>query len=380
MDSTENQEPLTLKEDSQQTGPTKGVQRSRPIITRASKVSKRRQGKLGLPRWTFGGCLVIFVLLAIYSMIVIVFPLGLGVYHGLQERALLNLQEAQLHYERGVVDIEGQQYELAIAEFEHTLRLDPTHRQARDALRDAKTTLLAQPTPTSGAVNEAITAILVEVDGLAQEERWQEVVDRLTQVRSLGSDFQAQQISDLFYIANYQLGLELVSIGQVEEGLAAFQQALAERPDDPDVTYQLDLASLYRSAQFSWGSDWAGTIDYLEQLYTLRPDYLNAEYLLYQAYESYGDQFANNLDWCQAEAQYMQAALLRPEAAIQSKQQEAANLCAEAGSGNQLPCPRRLPRRLPHWWSRRRLRCWLLPRFQIPRLSPRAIRPSRLVV
>jgi TolB protein len=266
--------------------------------------------------------------LAFACVFVIFLAIGaVAVYQGLQERATLTRQQAVVHYERGLAHLEGGQYELAIAEFEHTLSLDPTHREARDALREAKTTIVSQPTPTSATLQEATIAILAEAETLALEQKWQEVIQRLTQLRDLAPDFENQKVSDLFHTAYFNLGRQLVREGQVNEGIRAFEQAVAERPGDPEASLEIDLASLYVSAEATWGVDWPSTIDFLEQLYTLTPDYLDVANRLYQAYESYGDTLMTEDAWCLAELQYEQATLLEPGAAVQARWDEAAFLC-----------------------------------------------------
>jgi hypothetical protein len=269
------------------------------------------------------GCLLAFT-----CVVLIFLAIGaVAAYQGLQERLALTREQAIIHYQRGLTHMEAGEYELAIAEFEHTLRLDPTHREARDALRDAKTIALAQPTPTSATLHEATIAILAEAEALAQEQKWQEVVLRLSQLRDLAPDFETQKVADLLYTAYFSLGMQLVSEGQINEGLHAFEQALAERPGDPEASHQLDLASLYVSAQATWGADWPSTVDFLEQLYTLNPDYLDVSTILYQAYETYGDALVAEEAWCLAELQYEQSAMLKPGPAIQAKWDEAALLC-----------------------------------------------------
>jgi TolB protein len=293
----------------------------------ASEEPVQAEGASNGRRWTLGraagSCLLAF------SCVVLIF-LAIGAtatYQGLQERAALNRQEAETHYQRGLAHMEAGEYELASAEFEHTLRLNPTHRGARDALREAKTLALAQPTPTSATLNEATNAILTEAETLVQDQNWEEAAQRLTQLHDLAPDFESQQVADLSYTAYFNLGIQLVSEGQVNEGVHAFEQAVAERPGDPEASRQLDLASLYVSAQATWGGDWPSTIDFLEQLYTLTPDYLDVANLLYQAYEDYGDALVDEDAWCLAELQYKEAALLQPSTTIQAKWDEAARLC-----------------------------------------------------
>ena len=276
------------------------------------------------PLWrAIGGCLLAFICVVLIYLAIG----GAAVYQGLQERAALNQQEAATHYQRGLDHVKAGEYELAIAEFEHTLRLDPTHREARDALREAKTIALAQPTPTSATLNQAQAAILTEAEALVQAQKWPEAVQRLSQLRDLAPDYQAQRVADLLYTANFNLGLQQTKEGRVDEAVHAFEGALAERPGDPEASRQLDLASLYVSAQATWSANWPDTINFLEQLYTLAPDYLDVKSRLYQAYEAYGDALAAEEAWCLAELQYAEAARLQPGAAIQSKWDEAVRLC-----------------------------------------------------
>jgi hypothetical protein len=252
---------------------------------------------------------------------------GVAVYEGLQERAHLTRQEAEAHYQRGLEQVQATAYELAIAEFEHALRLDPTHREAREALREAKTIALAQPTPTSATLNEALHTILAEAESLVEQQAWGSAVERLYQLRDLDSSFEAERVSRLLFEANRNLGEQLLGEGQVAEAHQAFERALRERPDAADVSRQFDLASLYLSARSAWGNDWPLAINYLEQLYTLVPDYVDVAQLLFQAYDSYGDALAAEGAWCQAEPQYMQAMMLQPERSVQDKQADAKQRC-----------------------------------------------------
>lgn len=252
---------------------------------------------------------------------------GIAVYQGLQERNQLTRQEAEAHYQRGVEHVQAAAYELAVAEFEHALRLDPTHRQAREALRDAKTIAMAQPTPTSATLNEALRTILAEAESLVEQQAWAAAAERLYQLRDLDAAFEPERVSRLLFESNRSLGEQLLAQGQVAEAHQAFERALSEQPGDADVSRQYDLASLYVSARSAWGTDWPLAINYLEQLYTLVPDYVDVAQLLFQAYDAYGDSLAAQGMWCEAEPQYMQAAMLQPGRTVQDKQADAKQRC-----------------------------------------------------
>jgi TolB protein len=270
-----------------------------------------------------GGCLLAFACIVLVYLAIG----GVAVYQGLQERTELTRQEAETHYQRGLEHMQAAAYELAMAEFEHALRLDPTHRQAREALRDAKTIAMAQPTPTSATLNEALHAILAEAESLVGQQAWAAAAERLAQLRDLDPTFETERVSQLLYEANRNLGEQLLAQGQVAEAHQAFERALRERPADPEISRQFDLASLYVSARAAWGTDWPKAINFLEQLYTLVPDYADVVNLLFQAYDAYGDTLAAQGLWCDAEPQYMQAIMLQPDRAVQDKQADAKRQC-----------------------------------------------------
>ena len=307
------------------------------VSTQSSRQTNRRPFLSFLsPRWSIGralgGCLIAFVCVVLFYTAIG----GVAVYNGLQERAALNQQEAVDHYERGVAHMQNEEYELAIAEFEHALRLDPTQREARDALRDAKTTAVAQPTPTSATLNEALVSILAEAETLVADQKWPEAAARLTQLRDLDANFERDRVSDLLHEASMNMGRQQVAAGQVDSGVLAFQQALIERPDDVEAGKQLELASLYASAKAAWGVQWPDAINYLEELYALDPNYLDVAELVHQSYESYGDDLSSEGAWCLAEKQYNAAVLLRPGDAIKAKRVEAEDLCEKIAANPTL--------------------------------------------
>jgi tetratricopeptide (TPR) repeat protein len=299
--------------------------------TRAPASSKTGQASVGrtarhlrLPsRRSAGGCLLAFIC-------VVVAYLAIGsaaVYQGLQERTAMTQQEAEVHYQRGLEHVQKGDYELAIAEFEHALRLDATHRQAREALRDAKTVAMAQPTATSATLNQALSSILAEAESFVQQQMWPEAVERLSQLRDLDPDFETARVGEMLYETSYKLGMQLVQRGQLEEAGQAFERALQERPGDAEASRQLDMVSLYKTAKTAWAVNWPEVVSSLEKLHGLAPDYLDVNDLLYQAHEGYGDDLAAQVSWCEAETQYSQAAMLRPGAAIQDKQADAKQRC-----------------------------------------------------
>ena len=170
-------------------------------------------------RFTFrrvlGGCLGMLVCLGVlYGGIAF-----LAVRQGLQERALNNQTEAEQHYQRGQEHLANNSIELAIAEFERAINLNPNMLSARQALREAQRIALTQPTPTSQTRSVAVANFFDRAKTQIDEQNWAEATKILAQVRGLDPDFQPEQVSDMLYNANYQLGLQLVASEQMDEAI-----------------------------------------------------------------------------------------------------------------------------------------------------------------
>ncbi len=279
-------------------------------------------------RFTFrrllGGCLVMLLCLGLlYGGIGF-----LAVRQGLQERALNNQTEAQQHYQRGQEYLANNSIELAIAEFERAISLNPNLLSARQALREAKRIALTQPTPTSETRSAAVAGFFDQAETQISEQNWAEAVQTLAQVRGLDPDFQPEQVSEMFYNANYQLGLQLVASEQLDEALTAFAEALAERPDDTQIAAEQTKASLYIDGLAAEQEDIERAVEIFDQLYKLDPNYLDAKQHLWRAHEFFGDELVKTNAWCQAEIQYLEANTIQPSNTLEIKANNAQNNCS----------------------------------------------------
>jgi hypothetical protein len=271
------------------------------------------------------GCLGVFLCgLVFYGGIGL-----LGAYHGLQERYLVTQAEAESHYQKGQEHLANDSLDLAIAEFELALSLNPNLLAAREALRNAQQAAQAQPTPTSETRSAAAESILVEAEGHLAEEDWGAAVEKLTQVRDLDPDYQPEQVSDLIFTANYQLGLQLLGPDQMEQAVLALEAALSERPDDPEVKVELAKALLYLDG--TTAADNEAAVEALSQLYRDDAGYFDVKQRLFRAHEAWGDDLINQQEWCQAQAQFIEAALIQPSAGLDTKTELSARRCQEGG-------------------------------------------------
>jgi Tol biopolymer transport system component len=266
-------------------------------------------------RRLLSGCLVTLVCLGLIYGGVALF----AVWEGLQERAVNTQTESLQHYQKGQEYLANNAVELAIAEFERALSLNPNFSAARQALREAQRIAQAQPTPTSETRSVAVANFLTLAETQISERNWTGAVQTLSQVRGLDPDYQSKYISDLLYTAHYQLGLQLVSPEQPEEALAAFEQALAEHPDDAQVLAAQAKILLYLEGIAVEQNDPEKAVEIFDQLYQLDNNYLNVKDHLWRAYESFGDKLVNTREWCRAEANYTAARQLQPSQALQAK-------------------------------------------------------------
>ena len=261
---------------------------------------------------------------------------GVGVYQGLQKRAALRREAAAEHYARGLAHMQADQYELAMAEFEMALQLDPSVEGARARLVEAQWRSQPIPTPTSiptPQLEEPITDQLYE-QALSCYEKgdWEGVLAALEELRSIEPEYEAEKVGALLYDVLYRRGQALAAEGRLEEALRSFDQALTWHPESEEALEQRERLSLYLAGLGFWGADWAQATEAFAQLYALDASYRDVAERLYQAHLAYGDYAAEEGDWCLAEAQYAKTLELRADPTVQERRVEASERCAMASA------------------------------------------------
>jgi tetratricopeptide (TPR) repeat protein len=279
-------------------------------------------------RWSrlLVGCLSILVCIGLFYG-------GIGaiaVYQGIQERASEAQVEAEEHYRRGQEHFDNNELELAIAEFEHALRLNPTLHPAREALHEAQRIVQSRPTPTSETRLAAATSLLADAETQIAQENWPEALETLSEVRDLDPNYQAEYVSELLYQAHYQLGLQLISPDEIEDALLAFEQALAERPDDQAAILQKNRASFYiEGTTAAEQNNISKAVEAFRELYQQDANYLDVKKQLFQAYAQFGDELAADGEWCLAETHYVEATFLQPDDTLEIKAEQSRQRCEE---------------------------------------------------
>jgi tetratricopeptide (TPR) repeat protein len=252
---------------------------------------------------------------------------ALAVYQGLRDRDRLAQQTAGEHYAAGLAHLENGAYELAVAELELTLRLVPDYRDAKEKLSEAKARLEAQATPTVEMEKQAAAELLHQAQTFYDEGKWDDVALALERLRALDSDYEPEVVKDLLFSTFRNQGLELVNEGRLEEALRYLDKALEVKSGQEDALEQRKLAALYLTAISYWGADWDKTIANFDELYNIRPDYMDVKQRLYDAYVSKGDLYADQGEWCAAEEQYALALEINPDQAGEEKRVKASQLC-----------------------------------------------------
>ena len=271
---------------------------------------------------------------------------GIGlvaVREGLEERALIAQSESQAHFQKGQEHFANNSMELAIAEFEQALKLDPNFSEARQALREAQRVAQNQPTPTSQTRSAAASELLRRAETQIDEQNWTDAAETLSQVRDLDPDYRAEDVSEMLHTANYQLGLQFTTANQLEEALVAFENALTERPGDSLALAEQEKAVLYLDGLTLEESDTAEAVEIFRQLYQQDGSYLDIKQRLWRAYERYGDELVGAEEWCRAEAQYIEAQTLQTSTPLQSKITNSNARCQEASTSTRnvpQPTPR----------------------------------------
>jgi len=280
------------------------------------------------------------------GILIIVASVVLGVYQGMRDRERLDHLAAAEHFQKGLAHLERGDYELAIAELESSLRLDPDNQEAQSKIEEAKSHLLAAPTPTSVVILDTAAAHFRNGLSLRDRSLWDEAIAELETAFSLDPSYRQQEVQDLLFECYYNSGIQLSATGRMEEALLRWDKALTIRPGDAETSRLKELVSLYLAGMGFWQADWELAIESFGLLYDMQPDYRDVAQRLHDAHVGYGDQLSDEQDWCGAQTQYEQALAIHESTEVSGKRDDAANRCAAGEqptvappSADQTPAP-----------------------------------------
>lgn len=299
----------------------------------------------GSRAWIWWSLLGIFVLLLI--------ALGsvyLGYQSAIQKR--LGFQstqvaaQAQAQFDLAVQDqLEGR-YDLARQRFEYVMQIDPNFPGITEKLAEVIVAMISTATPTI-----APTPTLTPTPDLRGREElftqaqaslmagdWTTTIDTLLILRKRDPTFMAVKVDGMLFTALRNRGVDKIArMADLEGG--TYDLALAERfgPLDVEARNWRAWATLYvRGASF-WDVDWAQAVYYFGQLVQIAPNLVDGSG--YTAFErnilallGYGDWYARQGMYCEAQQQYDAALSVRDDPVARPTAEFAAQKCQEANT------------------------------------------------
>ncbi len=253
-----------------------------------------------------------------------------GYRQGERDRQEQRIAMADEHYQRGLARLDAGEYELAIAEFEYALQLDPNHPLAPQGLAEARARLASRPTPTSEAVEDVAGRLYAEGVAAYQAGDWETAARTLSQLRAFAPAYEPDAVEEMLFTSLYNHGMALLQQDRLEEGIFYLDQALQIRPLDETALGERELASRYMAALGYWAVDWPECIRRFEGLYALSPTYRDVFNRLVQAHVLYGDMWVGQGEMCPAAEQYTRALELRADPTVEQHRADAAAICAVA--------------------------------------------------
>jgi len=253
-----------------------------------------------------------------------------GRYQGERERELRRLELADQHYRAGLARLDAGDYELAIAEFEYALKLNPKHPTASQGIAEARARMAVIPTPTVEVYTIVLDDLYRQAKGYYEGKDWERAASVLVQLRALDPDYATEEVTEMLFTSFYQAGLRCLDEDRLEEGIFYLDQAAQLRPLDEGAVLQRDLAVQYMTALGYWGVDWELCIDHFEQLYNRAPGYKDVFNRLYEAHVQYADAWYNMGEMCPAEIEYIRALRLKNDLDVEIRRAEANRICLVA--------------------------------------------------
>lgn len=264
-------------------------------------------------------------------LLLLTISIGAGVYFGMREGEQQRVErlerEAEQHYQTGLQRLDEGNYELAQAEFEYALRLDPDHPLAPQGLAEAEAGPPIDPTPTARPEEPVTDRLYRQAQAHHQAGRWQDAAATLVSLRQLDPDYEAEQVEEMLFSSRYEAGMALLEEDDFELGIFYLDRAVALRPLDEEAVAQRSLAMRYLEALNYWAVDWEECIARFEELHHTDPGYKDVFQRLYQANISYGDAWAARGEMCPAVEQYDEALRLLDSDEAKDKRTEAAEVC-----------------------------------------------------
>jgi tetratricopeptide (TPR) repeat protein len=235
-----------------------------------------------------------------------------------QYQSTLVAGEASNQYVLAQQDIALGNYDRARQRLEYIIQIDPNFPSVSDQLAfvltqqriTASPTLAPSPTLTPTPDYRGRDDLFTQAQNLLVERDWTGTIDTLLLLRKNYPDYMPVKVDDMLYVALRNRGIDKIATQHDLEG-GNYDLTLAERfgPLDAEARNWRDWADQYiRGASF-WDVDWAQAVYYFSLLADAAPNLsdssgwtASSRYL--DALLGYGDWFALQGQWCDAQQQY----------------------------------------------------------------------------
>jgi hypothetical protein len=270
-----------------------------------------------------------------------------------QNQATQFAGEAANQYTLALQDINNGNYDLARQRLEYVIKLVPDYPNAEKALADVLTqqritaTATIAPTPTLTPTPDyrGRDDLFAQAQNQLLSRDWSGTIDTLLLLRKNYPEYMAVKVDDMLFVALRNRGIDKIAQLHDLEG-GNYDLTLAELfgPLDAEAKNWRDWADLYiRGASF-WDVDWASSVYYFSQLADAAPNLSDASgwtasnrYL--DALLGYGDWFAANGQWCDAQAQYDTYMTLLANPQVEPTAVYVADKCTQALNPPPPPAP-----------------------------------------
>ncbi len=290
--------------------------------------------------------------LALASLLIILALAGLliaalaGFDRGIADRQAAIEAEISQRLAAGIEQMQAGNPELAAAQFQQVLQLDPANPEANGYLQELQSSARPDPTPsvaplllvppegatplpTQAPVVLPTSSLLQQAEAALKAKDWPEAIALLNQLTALDPAYQPEAVRTLRFNAYAQQGQAFVGEERYEEALRSFDQALVIRPDDEEVKTTRELIALYVEALGRWRLDWPGVIRNLQAIQGRQPGFLDVNKRLRAAYEAWGDSLVRDSQWCDAVERYDVALTLGASDEIEVKRDQAKTTCVQ---------------------------------------------------
>ena len=308
-------------------------------------------------KWRIAGFLIIgFVVLVVWF-------LGVAYYGWQQGESIREESETQAVTEQiarqkelAIENIGQANYELALLRLNWVLDQDPSDQQAIALKADAENGLLILFTPTPTVVATAVPSAtplptptvgpisspseeLQRIRRLIATKEWDVAISAITKFQLEFPSYERQETDSFLYDAYLEIAVDMLEGDDVEAGLYYLAQASNLGDLSQTMIDYETWAELYLQGVSFYGANWDASAYYFRDLCLAAPFYQNSCTRLQEVLVLYGDDRASVQEWCPALALYSEATLYGFLPDLNTKQENAEEMCALATPTPIIPTP-----------------------------------------